>query len=91
MQKAESYGMGLANAFGYQHSVEEEASFSLVDRGTTSTKKTGFASRSRVNNEFNEETALLMDFSFIFILFYFLHLNFIIIYSKTIWYYGFFR
>lgn len=38
---AEAFGSGTASAFMYQHAAEEEASFSVVDRGTTTVKKAG--------------------------------------------------
>jgi len=34
------YGSGLSNAFNYRFAAEEEASFSLVDRASSSSKKT---------------------------------------------------
>ncbi len=38
---AEAFGSGTASAFMYQHAAEEEASFSVVDRGTAAVKKAG--------------------------------------------------
>ncbi|KAJ3033845.1 hypothetical protein HDV00_005694 [Rhizophlyctis rosea] len=38
----EVFGSGTASAFAYTHTVEDEQSFSVVDRGSTTQKKPGF-------------------------------------------------
>ncbi|KAJ3393508.1 Eukaryotic translation initiation factor 3 subunit D [Lobulomyces angularis] len=56
-----SFGAGSAGLFMYQHSTEEEASFSVVDRATSTRKTTGFKTQKpRVSKHANAADRRLM-------------------------------